>query len=174
VIDRTAVLESIHARLAGDPTLGDTLHIDDPTSLSALMSMAPDPEGTRNGDRWVESRCERLTGGRSLFAVIARDEHGQLWVTAHSDPSVMNAQQRRITEEILGRPRGVQIRNMNALELLHRTVVNEHGAAFHVGGLYLDGETGHIVVDLLDMDEDGNPIPGTECGIYSLDGWEVH
>lgn len=173
MIDRTAVLETIHARIA-DPTLGGTAHIDDPTCVSVLTSMAPFSEPTRCGDRWVESRSERLDDSRTIFAVISRDGEGELAVTTHIDVWAMHAERRRIDEDILGRPRGVRIRNMNALELLHRTVVNENGAAFHVGGLYLDAGTGRIVVDLLDMDEDGSPIPGTECGIFSLDGRSVH
>jgi hypothetical protein len=70
-------------------------------------------------------------------------------------------------------PRGVHIASINALDLLHRTVLNAHGAAFHVSGLTLDATTGAIVIDLLDVDEADEPIPGTEVGILSLDGWQV-
>jgi hypothetical protein len=84
----------------------------------------------------------------------------------------MNTELRRVSEKILGRARGVRIRDEHVHDLQHRTVVNEHGAAFHVGGLYLDAGSGRIVIDLLDLDEDGTP-SGTECGIYSLDGWKV-
>lgn len=76
-------------------------------------------------------------------------------------------------EDALGRPRGVHIGSMNALDLLHRTVLNGHGAAFHVSGLTLDATTGAIVIDLLEVDEDNEPIPGTEVSILSLDGWQV-
>jgi hypothetical protein len=63
---------------------------------------------------------------------------------------------------------------MNAVELLHRTVVNEHGAAFHVGGLTFDAYTGTVWIELLDLDEDDEPIPGTDCGVTSLEGWDIH
>lgn len=86
----------------------------------------------------------------------------------------MFAERRRINEEILGRPRGARIRRMNAVELLHRTVTNEHGAAFHVGGLTFDAYTGTVWIELLDLNEDGEPIPGTECGVASLEGWDIH
>jgi hypothetical protein len=85
----------------------------------------------------------------------------------------MNTELRRISEQILGRGPGVRMREEHARDLLHRTVVNEHGAVFHVGGLYLDAGSGRIVIDLLEVDGDGNPIPGTECGVYSLEGWAV-
>ena len=76
-------------------------------------------------------------------------------------------------EDSLARRRGVHIGSMNALDLLHRTVLNAHGAAFHVSGLTLDATTGAIVIDLLEVDEADEPIPGTEVGILSLDGWQV-
>ncbi len=170
--DRTTILEAIHTRLA-DTALGGTLVVDDPRWVGALTSMTPEPEATRRGDRWVESRHERLDGGRALFAVISRDEDGRFRVTAHADAWTMASERRRISEDILGRPRGVRIQTMNALELLHRTVVNEDGADFHVGGLYLDARSGRIVIDLLELDDDGDPIPGTECGIETLEGWHV-
>ena len=170
---RTAVLETIYARLA-QPTGCGSAVIVDPEWISALTSMPPDLEGTRRGDLWVESRSERFNGLRTVYAVISRHEDGGLLVTAHSDCWAMNTELRRISEKLLGRARGVQIRDEHAHDLLHRTAVNEHGAAFHVGGLYLDAGSGRIVIDLLELDEDDNPIPGTECGVYSLDGWEVH
>jgi hypothetical protein len=172
VNDRIAVLETIHARLADHSVDGMDVVVD-PTWIGVLMSMTPDPEITRRGSRWVESRSERLHAGRAVYAVISRDG-GELRVTAYMDAWKMAADKHRIAETILGRPRGVRIRSMNALDLLHRTVVNEHGAAFHVGGLYLDAGSGRIEVDLLDLDEDDNPIPGSGCGIFTLDGWEVN
>ena len=171
--NRTKVLETIHARLTNITVEGkDT--ISDPTWISALMSMTPDSQVTRHGNRWMECRSERLPGGRTVYAVISRDEVGDLRVTAYTDAWMLATDMHRLSQDILGRERGVRIRNMNALELLHRTVVNEHGAVFHVGGLHLDAGSGRIFIDLLDLDEDDNPIPGTECGIDSLDGWEVH
>lgn len=170
--DRIAMLEAIHARLT-DPSPEGTNVIDDPTWLNVLTTMTPYPEVTRNGSRWVESRSECLDVGRTVYAVISRDGDGELRVTAHTDVWAAHAERTRLDEVVLSRPRGVRIRSMNALDLLHRTVVNENGAAFHVGGLYLDAYGGRIVIDLLDLDEDDNPIPGTECGIYTLDGWEV-
>ncbi|KGH48630.1 hypothetical protein IN07_01320 [Modestobacter caceresii] len=171
--DRITILEAIHTRLA-DAALGGTLVVDDPLWVGVLTSMAPDPETIRRGNRWVESRHERLEGGRALFAVISRDGDGQSRVTAHSDAWTMGSELRRIAEDILGRPRGVRIQRMNALELLHRTVVNDNGAVFHVGGLYLNARNGRIVIDLLELDDEDNPIPGTECGLETLEGWHVH
>ncbi|SOC47842.1 hypothetical protein SAMN05660748_1070 [Blastococcus aggregatus] len=171
--DRITMIESIHARLTELSPEGTNV-IDDPACISVLMSMTPDSEVTRNGDRWVESRSERLSAGHTVYAVISRQADGELRVAAHTDVWAANAERSRLNEVVLGRARGVRIRNMNALQLLHRIVVNEHGAVFHVGGLYLDAHSGRIVIDLLDLDEDDNPIPGTECGVYSLDGWEVH
>ena len=170
--DHIAVLKTIHARLS-DLTHDAKDNIADPMWMRALMSMTPHSESVRHANRWLESRSERLGGGRTLYAVIARDDKGAVSVTAYIDASTMAADIHRLSHDILGRERGVRIRNMNALELLHRTVVNEHGAVFHVGGLYLDARSGRIVIDLLDLDADDNPIPGTECGVYSLDGWEV-
>jgi hypothetical protein len=43
---------------------------------------------------------------------------------AHSDPWLMLAERRRLVEDILGRPLGVRIHNMNAFALLPRTVVD--------------------------------------------------
>ncbi|MQA35294.1 hypothetical protein [Modestobacter roseus] len=62
---------------------------------------------------------------------------------------------------------------MSELDLVHRSMVNEHSADFHVGGLCLDAHRGRIVIDLLDLEEDDNPAPSSEFGIYSLDGWQV-
>jgi hypothetical protein len=170
---RIDVLATIHTRLA-DPAHSVNTPIDDPAWVSALTSMAPALETSRRGDQWVEGRSEQLGQGRTLFAVISRDQDGQLRVTAHIDASAMNAEWCRISEDILGRPRGTQIHRMDAFDLLHRTVTNEHDAAFHVSGLYLDARSGRIVIDLLDLDENDDPIPGTECGIHTLDGWQVH
>lgn len=172
MIESTAILTTIHTQLT--EALIDTLVVDDPGWVGALLGMAPDAESTRRGDRWVESRSERLQGGRTLFAVISRDGDHQLRVTAHPDAWAMVTERRRIAADILGRLHGARIQRMNALELLHRTVVNEHGVPFHVGGLYLDAGSGRIVIDLMELDVDGLPIPGTEGGIETLDGWHVH
>jgi hypothetical protein len=91
----------------------------------------------------------------------------------HDDTPVVLAGCPRGSQDALGHPRGVHIGSMNALDLLHRTVLNAYGAAFHVSGLTLDATTGAIVIDLLGVDEDDEPIPGTEVGILSLDGWQV-
>jgi hypothetical protein len=53
-------------------------------------------------------------------------------------------------------------------------VLKEHGAAFHVGGLTFDAYTGTVWIELLDLDEDDEPIPGTDCGVTSLEGWDIH
>lgn len=120
-------LREIHDQLA-HPRRNDDRVIDDPAWISALMGMWPDPKTLRRGVRWVETRSQHLGDGRTLYAVISRDEQGTLRVTAHTNPGEMLAEHRRIDEEILGRPRGARIRRMNAVDLLHRTVVNEHGA----------------------------------------------
>jgi hypothetical protein len=91
----------------------------------------------------------------------------------HDDTLAVLAGCSRGHEGALGRPRGVHIASLSALDLLHRTVLNARGAAFHVSGLTLDATTGAIVIDLLDVDEADEPIPGTEVGILSLDGWQV-
>jgi hypothetical protein len=166
-------LREIHDRLAHPRRDADRV-IDDPAWVSALMGMEPDPEPLRRGDRWVETRSQHLGDGRTLYAVISRDEQGTLRVTAHTDPGGMLAERVRVTEEILGRPRGARIRRMNAVDLLHRTVLDEHGGEFHVGGLTFDTHTGTVSIELLDLDEDGEPIPGSECGVASLEGWDIH
>jgi hypothetical protein len=72
VNDRTHVLETIHARLANVTVEGkDT--ISDPAWISALMSMTPHSEVTRRGNRWMESRSERLDGNRPLSMTFTRD-----------------------------------------------------------------------------------------------------
>lgn len=166
-------LREIHDRLA-HPRRNDDRIIDDPAWVSALMTMRPDPETLSRGNRWVETRSQDLGDGRTLYAVISRDEQGTLRVTAHTEAAPMFAERRRITEEILGRPRGARIRRIDAVDLLHRTVTNEHGAAFHIGGLTFDAYAGTVWIELLDLDEDDEPIPGTECGVTSLEGWDIH
>jgi hypothetical protein len=69
---------------------------------------------------------------------------------------------------------GTKISSMNAADLVGRTVANSHGAEFQVRGLELDAGTGTIVIELRELDDDGQPTPGTEVGIYSLNGWEVY
>jgi len=100
-----------------------------------------------------------------------------LHVTAHVDHVASGPEWRRIQQDILGRKPGVRFHGMNAMDLISRTVVNENDAAFHVDGLRLDGLSGRIWIDLLDLDEDDMLIPGTECGISTLDstldGWQV-
>lgn len=169
---RTALLDAIHDHVS-DAGHGQTVVIKDETWINALMQMTPSPETVRRGDRWLESRSERLGGGRWLVAIISREEDGRLRVTAHADHVTSGPEWRRIQQDILGREPGVRFYSMNAMELIGRTVVNENGAAFHVGGLRLDGTSGRIWIDLLDLDEDDMPIPGTECGISTLDGWRV-
>lgn len=166
-------LREIHDQLA-HPRRDDDRVIDDPAWVSALMGMRPDPETLRRGDSWVETRGQHLGDGRSLYAVISRDEEANLRVTAHTEAGGMFDERRRINEEILGRPRGARIRRMNAVDLLHRTVTNEHGAVFHVSGLTFDAYTGTVWIELLDLDEDDEPIPGSECGVASLEGWDIH
>jgi hypothetical protein len=68
------------------------------------------------------------------------------------------------------RRRGARIRQINAAELLHRTVVNDRGAFFYVGGLASDAYTGTVWFHLLDVDEDDYPFRGSECGVASLEG----
>jgi hypothetical protein len=63
---------------------------------------------------------------------------------------------------------------MNALDLLHRTVTNQHGDDFHVAGMQLDASSGRIVIALLDLDDNGDPVPGSEFSAPTLDGWQVH
>jgi hypothetical protein len=129
-------------------------------------------DGVRRGDRWAQMRSLRMEAGE-LFAVVSSDDTGQLHVTPHIDVSTTHAAWSRFSQEVLGRPRGVVIGHLPATALIGRTVVNEHGAEFCVGGLYLDARTGRIIIDLLILDEDGDPVPGTECGVQSLDGWRV-
>lgn len=166
-------LREIHDQLA-HPRRNDDRVIDDPAWVSTLMGMRPDPETLRRGDSWAETRSQHLGDGRTLYAVISRDQQGTLRVTAHTEAGGMLAERRRITEEILGRPRGARIRRIDAVDLLRRTVTNEHGVLFHVGGLTFDAHTGTVWIELLDLDEDGDPIPGTESGVASLEGWDIH
>jgi hypothetical protein len=172
-MNRYTVMDLIHRQLSNPSEGGDNRVVVDPEWIGVLTTMAPGSEVVRRGDRWVQCRTERLDEGRTLAAVISRDATGDLHVTAHTDPQAMGAEWHRLGKDILGRPRGARIRQMNALDLVGRTVLNEHGAAFAVGGLYLDAFTGAIVIDLLEVDQDGEPIPGTESGICTLDGWTV-
>jgi hypothetical protein len=68
---------------------------------------------------------------------------------------------------------GTRIHRMNAVDLVGRYVANQHGAEFRVRSLELDAASGRIVIELADLDEDGEPIPGTEVGVERLNGWEV-
>lgn len=56
----------------------------------------------------------------------------------------------------------------------HPSARQENRHAHPVGGLTFDAYTGTILIELLDLDEDGEPIPGTECGFASLEGWDIH
>lgn len=72
------------------------------------------------------------------------------------------------------RAAGVNIRAMNALDLLHRTVVNPNGVEFHVARLELEASRGTIIIWLVEYDEDGDVDPDdTGVGIESLAGWTV-
>jgi hypothetical protein len=77
-------LREIHDQLAHPRRGGDRV-IDDPAWTSALMGMQPDPEALRCGDRWVETRSQHLGDGRTLYAVISRDEQGARRISAHTD-----------------------------------------------------------------------------------------
>ena len=59
---------------------------------------------------------------------------------------------------------------MAALQVLHRTVVNEHGAVSLVGGLMFDAHTCRVWIDLACLADDGEPMPGTENGVDNLEG----
>ena len=59
------------------------------------------------------------------------------------------------------------------MDLVGRTVVNQYGVIFRVADLSVDANTGAIAVDLLRLDEEDQPIPGTELSILNLDGWRV-
>lgn len=149
------------------------VNIDNPEWIIALMAMPPAPTTLRHNDRWLETRSQRLEDGATMYAVVSRGVDGALRVTAFEDPLEMNKEYMQLSEQILGRQRGARIRRMDAVHLLHRTVVNEHGAAFHVGGLDFDATTGTVWINLLELDDGGEPIPGTECGVANLDGWEI-
>lgn len=166
-------LEAIHLS-AQDPAFGDDTVIDEPQWISALLRMAPAPDVLHRGGRWVQTRSQYLGDDRTLYAVVSGDQFNQLRVTAHTTAQGMVAELARLSYEIAGRPRGARIHRMNAADLLHRTVVNEHGVAFHVGGLTFDGYSGAVWIERLHLDEDGEPIPGTECDVTSLDGWDIH
>ena len=69
---------------------------------------------------------------------------------------------------------GTKIHRMSATDLVGRFVANSNGAEFQVHGLELDAGTGSIVIELRELDDDGQPMPGTEVGIPSLNGWAVY
>ena len=59
---------------------------------------------------------------------------------------------------------------MAALQVLHRTVVNEHGAVSQVGRLMSDAHTRRVWIDLACLDDGGEPTPGTENGVDNFEG----
>lgn len=69
---------------------------------------------------------------------------------------------------------GTKIHRMSATDLVGRVVANGHGAEFQVHALELDAGTGTIVIELRELDEDGQPMLDTELGIPSLNGWAVY
>lgn len=171
----TTHLEQIHARLTEiDAKYGDPSQIiGDEAWINALTHMTPVGEPVRRDQRWAEIRSERLDERRTLYAIIARAADGNMHVSAHTDIHEMHAAWSGVRQQILGRRPGAQIGWMNALHLIGRTVVNENGADFHVGGLELDTQSGRIYIQLLELDDDGQPVAGTENGILTLDGWTV-
>jgi hypothetical protein len=66
-------LREIHDQLA-HPRRNDDRVIDDAAWVNALMSMRPHPETLRRGERWAETRSQHLGDGRTLYAVMSRDE----------------------------------------------------------------------------------------------------
>jgi hypothetical protein len=169
-MNRTARLTTLHQFAA---TAGGTAVITDEGTIADLLAMPPLGEAVRRDDRWAQMRSLRMETG-DIFAVVSSGGDGLLHVTAHSDVAGAHAAWSRVCQEVLGRPRGVLVRHLPASALIGRTVANEHGAEFQVGGLYLDTQVGRVVIDLLDLDDDGEPVPGTECGVVSLDGWQVY
>lgn len=109
-------LEAIHCSVQ-EPAFGDDTVIDEPQWISASLRMAPAPDVLHRNGRWVQTRSQHLGDDRTLYA----------------------AELSRISDEIAGRPRGARIWRMNAVDLLHRTVVDEHGVGFHVVALAFDG-----------------------------------
>lgn len=111
----TATRERVVAAGGSAPTT-------DAQTIAALLAMPPTPGGVRRGQRWAEERSQLLDDGY-LYAVICNDESGQLQVTAHTDIHQMHAEWSRVSQEVLGRPRGTVVRHLPAAVLIGRTVV---------------------------------------------------
>lgn len=70
--------------------------------------------------------------------------------------------------------RGVKVHTMNAVDLVGRTLANPDGAEFRVTGLSLDASsTGQVLIDLLELDEDGHPEDNGGFSVAHIAGWEV-
>lgn len=70
-----------------------------------------------------------------------------------------------------------KIKEMDALDLVGRLVINPNGVEFRVTKLTLEASSGQVLiwVDELDttMDDEGRTI-GRPQGLPDLDGWEIH
>ncbi|SEL26443.1 hypothetical protein SAMN04515665_110116 [Blastococcus sp. DSM 46786] len=151
----------------------DFVLVEDYRDIAAVMSMPAGPDRVRCADRWAETRSQVLPDGRGFYAVISREADGELNATGHADPHSMAREYLRISEDILGRPRGTNIGKAGAGYLLQRMVADQDDTFFRVVGLTFHGAIGVVSLDLVGLDDHGEPVPGTERSVFSLDGWQV-
>ncbi|MGY1750996.1 hypothetical protein [Modestobacter sp. SYSU DS0511] len=151
----------------------DFVLVENYRDIAAVMSMPLGPDRVSSDDRWAETRSQVLPDGRAFYAVISREADGGLAATGHADPHSMAREYLRVSEDILGRPRGTNIGKAGVDYLLHRMVADENDTFFQVVGLTFHGAIGVVSFDLVGLDDHGEPVPGTERSVFSLDGWEV-
>lgn len=66
---------------------------------------------------------------------------------------------------------GTPIRLAQAMTLFARTLADPDGGRFRVDGFILGGATLAVALQLSELDEDGQPVPGRRADLSSLDGW---
>lgn len=76
---------------------------------------------------------------------------------------------RRGWEQRMKHALGAEITELNAIDLIGRRVVNEHGAEFVVIRLSFEARDGSVWIWVAPVDK-----PEAEVGIRELKGWSIH
>jgi hypothetical protein len=87
-------------------------------------------------------------------------------------PWDMNEDYMRISEQVLGRPPGAHPPDGRDAPAAPRGRQRARRPVY-VGGPTFHAYTGQVWIELLELDDDGEPISGIECGVASLEGWEI-
>jgi hypothetical protein len=67
----------------------------------------------------------------------------------------------------------LKIASISVRDLLGRYVANRHGREFKITDIRYNLKWDKVTFELSDLDEDGEVVPDSESGIFSLKGWEL-